>query len=401
MPPRICSSFVPSRGFRALIVAAAVLGVGAGSGLALAQQAGGGPMLRRTESTAAVPRTGSRATPPAGQAARGGNAGVRAAAATPGRAGPRWTAAASTRARAPAAGGRQTSAVVSADGGVVRAGHAVATADCRQCGQRGCGKCRPAGGRLDLPCNGLCEQGTCPAHCPVRPDQFGYYATRWRSWPGQGVKQVGHFDSASTPVVPPRSEVPGMADELALPNQQEEGGPDDEEEEKDGEEMPGDGAPSDEPPAVRAEAEEAGDASKPVDAKEEDAPAAAVDAEATGNVSFDRPSDDTGAAAALPAGTFAGTARANLGRGTRAESTPDSRGNVVQSIEPVEAEESDPGAGDREPPKLRSPAQKPVERNERVVGRWRVKAAVAGATEVETAANPLRGVTAQPGNPLR
>ena len=142
MPPRICSSFVPSRGCRASIVVAG-LGLGAGSGLALAQQAGGGSMLRRTESTAAVPRTGARATPPAGQAARGGNAGVKMAAATPGRAGPRGNAAVSTRARAPAAGVRQTSAVVSADGGVVLAGHAVATADCRQCGQRGCGKCRP------------------------------------------------------------------------------------------------------------------------------------------------------------------------------------------------------------------------------------------------------------------
>ena len=167
MPPRttkICSSFAASRAFRVRIIVAAVFGAGACPGWVLAQQAGGGAKPRRAESTAAVERAGSpRAILPAGQAARGGNAGAKGAAATSGRAGPSPNAAASTRARAPASGVRQTSAVVTADGGVVLAGHAVAAADCRQCGQRGCGKCRPAGGRLDLPCNGLCSQGSCPA----------------------------------------------------------------------------------------------------------------------------------------------------------------------------------------------------------------------------------------------
>ena len=406
-PPRICSSFASSRAFRARIIVAAVFGAGACPGWVLAQQAGGGTMPRRAESTAAVERAGwSRAILPAKQAARGGNADAKVAAATSGRTGPRANAAVSTRARAPAAGVRQTSAVGTADGGVVLAGHAVA-ADCRQCGQRGCGKCRPAGGRLDLPCNGLCEQGGCPAHCPVRPDQFGYYATRWRSWPGQSVKQVGNFDPATTPVVPPRSEVPEMAEELALPNQQEEGAADDGDEEqgdeegKDGGEMSGDGAPGDAPPPPKAEAEEAGDASKPVGAKEDDKPAAAVDAASTGDASSARPSDDSGAAAALPAGTFAGTAWANLRRGTPAESKPAPRGNVVQTSAPVEAAKSDRPAGDRDTTKPRSPAQKLVEQNEQTVARWRAKAAVAGATVGSTAANPLRGVTAQPGNPLR
>lgn len=410
MPPRMCSSFASSRAFRARIIVAAVFGAGACPGWVLAQQAGGGTMPRRAESTAAVERAGwSRAILPAGQAARGaGNADAKVAAATSGRTSPRGNAAASTRARAPAAGVRQTSAVVTADGGVVLAGHAVAAADCRQCGQRGCGKCRPAGGRLDLPCNGLCEQGGCPAHCPVRPDQFGYYATRWRSWPGQSVKQVGNFDPATTPVVPPRSEVPKMADELALPNQQEEGAADDGDEEeegdeegKDGEEMSGDGAPDDAPPPPKAEAEEAGDASQPVGAMEEDKPAAAVDAASTGDASSARPSDDSGAAAALPAGTFAGTAWANLGRGTSAESTLTPGGNVVQTSAPVEAIRSDRPAGDRDPPKLRSPAQKLVEQDEQADGKWRAKTAAAAAIAGNTAANPLRGVTAQQGNPLR
>ena len=406
-PPRICSSFAFLRAFRARIIVAAVFGAGACPGWVLAQQAGGGTMPRRAESTAAVERAGwSRAILPAKQAARGGNADAKVAAATSGRTGPRANAAVSTRARAPAAGVRQTSAVGTADGGVVLAGHAVA-ADCRQCGQRGCGKCRPAGGRLDLPCNGLCEQGGCPAHCPVRPDQFGYYATRWRSWPGQSVKQVGNFDPATTPVVPPRSEVPEMAEELALPNQQEEGAADDGDEEqgdeegKDGGEMSGDGAPGDAPPPPKAEAEEAGDASKPVGAKEDDKPAAAVDAASTGDASSARPSDDSGAAAALPAGTFAGTAWANLGRGTRAESTLDARGNVVQTSAWVEATQSDRPAGDRDHSKLRSPTLKLLELNEQAVEKCREKTAAAAATAGKTAANPLRGATAQLGNPLR
>lgn len=99
-----------------------------------------------------------------------------------------------------------------AGGGVVQAG-AFAAVDCSHCGRRGCNHCRPAGGRIGLHCNGKCDAGGCPAHCPVRPDQFGYYATRWRSWPGQGVRQVGHFDPATTPAVPPRSQLPTMDEE--------------------------------------------------------------------------------------------------------------------------------------------------------------------------------------------
>jgi hypothetical protein len=66
-------------------------------------------------------------------------------------------------------------------------------------------------------CNGRCgkdgcgQQG-CPAVCPVRPGEFGFYGTQWRTWPGQGmVKQAG-YNEAATPVSPPKSEVP-TADE--------------------------------------------------------------------------------------------------------------------------------------------------------------------------------------------
>lgn len=102
------------------------------------------------------------------------------------------------------------------DGGVVQAGASVVTAECRQCGRRGCNECRADGGRLGLHCNGRCDAGGCPAHCPVRPDQFGYYQTRWRNWPGQGVRQVSHFDPATTPVVPPRSQIPTLEEESGV-----------------------------------------------------------------------------------------------------------------------------------------------------------------------------------------
>lgn len=66
-------------------------------------------------------------------------------------------------------------------------------------------------------CRGDCRGGTCPAQCPVRPDEFGFYETRWRTWPG--VATVRPIDIETlTPVSPPRSEVPSVEQESrALP----------------------------------------------------------------------------------------------------------------------------------------------------------------------------------------
>ena len=66
-------------------------------------------------------------------------------------------------------------------------------------------------------CRGDCRGGACPAQCPVRPDEFGFYETQWRTWPGTGgVRQVNL--EAVTPVSPPRSEVPPVDQESrALP----------------------------------------------------------------------------------------------------------------------------------------------------------------------------------------
>ena len=108
-------------------------------------------------------------------------------------------------------GVRQATGLEPMAGGVVQAGGA----ECGGCNRK---ECRPCGlkQRLHEPlCNGTCGGGGsgCPAHCPVRPSQFGFYPTTWRQWPGQQVRQVAHLDIEATPVQPPRSEVPGMNEE--------------------------------------------------------------------------------------------------------------------------------------------------------------------------------------------
>jgi hypothetical protein len=64
-------------------------------------------------------------------------------------------------------------------------------------------------------CRGHCQGGTCPANCPVRPDEFGFYETQWRSWPS-ATNQKAVTPETLTPASPPKSEVPG-AEEESLP----------------------------------------------------------------------------------------------------------------------------------------------------------------------------------------
>lgn len=81
-------------------------------------------------------------------------------------------------------------------------------------------------------CEGRCRQGDCgkpgcPAHCPVRPDRFGFYGTQWRRWQGEGVVQAAHTEAA-TPARPPKSEVPTADEESpAAPEPQGSQGEDD------------------------------------------------------------------------------------------------------------------------------------------------------------------------------
>jgi len=57
-----------------------------------------------------------------------------------------------------------------------------------------------------------CREGRCVPSCPVRPDHFGYYGTRWRRWPGQDVVAVSG-DRDATPILPPRLAVPEAGEE--------------------------------------------------------------------------------------------------------------------------------------------------------------------------------------------
>ncbi len=86
---------------------------------------------------------------------------------------------------------------------------------CSQCQRSACPQCRIAEGTHHG--HRPCSHGLCPAHCPVRPDVFGFYGTRWRRWPGSGVVQVSN-DDAVTPARPPKAEVPGPREESFEPD---------------------------------------------------------------------------------------------------------------------------------------------------------------------------------------
>lgn len=62
-----------------------------------------------------------------------------------------------------------------------------------------------------------CRDGICAPSCPVRPQQFGFYGTQWRKWPGREVMPVSG-ERALAPSLPPRSAVPDAdAESLAPP----------------------------------------------------------------------------------------------------------------------------------------------------------------------------------------
>ena len=90
------------------------------------------------------------------------------------------------------------------DPAVVPAG---GVARCPHCPRGGCRHVRHGGQGH----HAGCRDGLCVPSCPVRPAEFGFYGTRWRRWPGQGV--VPASAEAATPAVPPKSEVPGADEE--------------------------------------------------------------------------------------------------------------------------------------------------------------------------------------------
>jgi len=91
--------------------------------------------------------------------------------------------------------------------------HAVVPAGGPRCPQCPSGRCRHSqghsSGRGHHP---DCRHAQCVPFCPVRPAEFGFYGTRWRRWPGQGVVPVS-AEQVATPMMPPKSEVPGPDEE--------------------------------------------------------------------------------------------------------------------------------------------------------------------------------------------
>ena len=83
---------------------------------------------------------------------------------------------------------------------------------CPSCGPGGC---RTAHGKHQGHHAG-CRDGVCVPYCPVRPQQFGFYGTQWRRWPGSDVVPVSGMRDAG-PVAPPRSAVPGPNEESMNP----------------------------------------------------------------------------------------------------------------------------------------------------------------------------------------
>lgn len=81
----------------------------------------------------------------------------------------------------------------------------------------------PAGAHLLHKQHRACPQGgcqlgaKCQGTCVVRPGRFGYYATQWRTWPGDGgVQQASHQEM--TPVSPPASAIPSVDEEALMPS---------------------------------------------------------------------------------------------------------------------------------------------------------------------------------------
>lgn len=62
-----------------------------------------------------------------------------------------------------------------------------------------------------------CRGGQCGDHCVVTPDRFGFYGTRWRTWPGTKVVQTAGTEEL-TPSTPPAMELPSAGQESRDPD---------------------------------------------------------------------------------------------------------------------------------------------------------------------------------------
>jgi hypothetical protein len=91
---------------------------------------------------------------------------------------------------------------------------------CTSCGPGGC---RPLHGGQHHGHHAGCRDGVCVPYCPVRPQEFGFYGTQWRRWPGQAIVPVS-AERDVAPVSPPRSAVPGAGEESLSPQGESEAG---------------------------------------------------------------------------------------------------------------------------------------------------------------------------------
>ena len=124
----------------------------------------------------------------------------------------------SSRPAAGQAGERNPARSHKVDHAVLPAGGAAAgQARCSQCQKAACPQCRLSEPHHHAHAHAQCQHGLCPAHCPVRPDVFGFYGTQWRRWPGSGVVQASN-NEAATPARPPLAEVPGVEEESLVPD---------------------------------------------------------------------------------------------------------------------------------------------------------------------------------------
>mgnify|MGYP006267001311 CR=1 FL=1 len=110
-----------------------------------------------------------------------------------------WTLAAAAAAESAPRPRTARTAVV--DSAVVPAGGV-----CHGCREGHCRTCRPGGHHAG------CRDGKCHPSCPVRPQEFGFYGTQWRRWPGQGIVPAANEQDA-TPARPPKSAVPRAEEE--------------------------------------------------------------------------------------------------------------------------------------------------------------------------------------------
>lgn len=91
---------------------------------------------------------------------------------------------------------------------------------CRGCNASACRTCQGRRGGH----HPVCRDGKCHPHCPVRPQEFGFYGTQWRRWPDRQIVPVSH-ERDGAPALPPRSQLPRSDEEARRATEDEAAAP--------------------------------------------------------------------------------------------------------------------------------------------------------------------------------